>query len=250
MMKKGIYFSFDLKKAATLFFTAVIAASTVFAMNYRSVSILTDNTQVIYPTIIIDAGHGGEDGGTSSSGGILEKDINLSIAKKVNDLLILLGYQTVMIREDDRLIYDDSCETQRQKKVSDIHNRMEIMKKYPEGIFLSIHQNHFSQSKYSGAQVFYSKNDPNSKIIAQSIQDQIRTKLQPENSRKIKTSGKEIYLLYNAVIPAVMVECGFLSNGGEALLLNDEEYQKKMSLAIVEGLIMYFQENNQERNEE
>ncbi|MGN0485646.1 MAG: N-acetylmuramoyl-L-alanine amidase [Acutalibacteraceae bacterium] len=219
-------------------------------MNYRSASILTDNAQVIYPTIIIDAGHGGEDGGASSSGGILEKDINLSIAKKVNDLLTLLGYHTVMIREDDRLIYDDSCETQRQKKVSDIHNRMEIMKKYPEGIFLSIHQNHFSQSKYTGAQVFYSKNDPQSKVIAQSIQDQIRAKLQPENSRKIKISGKEIYLLYNAVIPAVMVECGFLSNGGEALLLNDEEYQKKMSLAIAEGLIMYFQENNQERNEE
>ena len=127
----------------------------------------------------------------------------------------------------------------REKKVSDIRNRMNIMLKYPNSIFLSIHQNHFSQSKYHGAQVFYSKNDPQSKVIAEYIQNAIVEKLQNENTRKIKPSGTEIYLLYHAKSPAVMVECGFLSNGGEAQLLNDEQYQKKMAVAIVDGVIKY-----------
>ena len=106
-------------------------------------------------------------------------------------------------------------------------------------MILSIHQNHFSESKYYGAQVFYSKNNPESEIIAENIQKSIVALLQPENERRIKPSGTEIYLLYHATTPSVMVECGFLSNGGEAQLLNDENYQKKMSLAIADGIIKY-----------
>lgn len=191
------------------------------------------------PVIIIDAGHGGEDGGASSSQGILEKDINLSISMKVKSLLELLGFQTVTVRDDDSLIYDSSCKTMREKKVSDIHKRLDIMNSYPGCIFLSIHQNHFSQSKYTGAQVFYSKNTPESALLAECIQNSFAQNLQKENTRKIKPSGTEIYLLYHAKETAVMVECGFLSNSGEAELLNDNDYQTKTALTIVSGLTQY-----------
>ena len=191
------------------------------------------------PVIVIDAGHGGEDGGASSSSGILEKDINLSISMKVKSLLDVMGFKTVCVRNDDRLIYDSSCKTMREKKVSDIHKRLDIMNAHPGCIFLSIHQNHFTQSKYTGAQVFYSKNTPESAILAEYIQKSLKKNLQPENTRKIKPSGTEIYLLYHAKETAVMVECGFLSNGGEAELLNENEYQTKTALAIVSGLTEY-----------
>ena len=113
------------------------------------------------------------------------------------------------------------------------------MESYPDAIFLSIHQNYYAESKYYGAQVFYSQNNDASKAIAESIQTTIRELLQNDNCRQIKPSGTDVYLLYNTKSPAVMVECGFMSNPGEALLLNDSEYQKKISLAIVAGLEKY-----------
>ena len=210
----------------------------VLSVNFASVN--TVSTIIDYSKIIIvDAGHGGEDGGTQSSTGVLEKDINLDISIKTGNILKLMGYTVVYTRTDDTLHYDSSAEKQRQKKVSDIHYRMNIMKNYPESVFLSIHQNYFAESKYYGAQVFYSKNNEKSKEIAEIIQTNIREILQPENERQIKPSGTDIYLLYHTESPAVMVECGFLSNPGEALLLNDAKYQKKISLAIAAGLEEY-----------
>ena len=185
-------------------------------------------------TIIVDAGHGGEDGGTQSSAGVLEKDINLAISFKVGTILRLMGYTVVYTRSEDKLQYDADAIKQRQKKVSDIHYRMSIMDTYPDAVFLSIHQNYYTESKYYGAQVFYS-----SKAIAESIQTTIRELLQNDNARQIKPCGTDVYLLYNTKSPAVMVECGFMSNPGEALLLSDSEYQKKLSLAIVAGLEKY-----------
>lgn len=195
--------------------------------------------QSLVPVIIIDPGHGGEDGGAQSASGILEKNINLAVSLKLKALLETLGFDTIMTRTDDRLIYDSSCTVMREKKVSDIHNRMSLLEKYPNSIFLSIHQNHFEQSKYNGAQVFYSKNNSESEIIAEAIQQSIVEKLQKTNDRQIKPSGTEIYLLYHAKTPAVMVECGFLSNPGEALKLQDDNYQTQMSMAIADGLINY-----------
>ena len=186
--------------------------------------------------IIIDAGHGGEDGGTQSSAGVLEKDINLDISMKLGYLLKLMGYSVVYTRTEDKLQYGADAETQRQKKVSDIHYRMNIMELYPDALFLSIHQNFFTQSKYYGAQVFYSKNNPESKAIAEKLQTSIRNILQDDNDRQVKATGTDIYLLYHTKSPAVMVECGFLSNVGEALRLTDEEYQKKMAEAIYNGI--------------
>lgn len=239
-MKKTIYASVRLKSLATGALACITAAALVFGFDffYLKTNAQAQTTKQL-PLIIIDAGHGGEDGGASSSSGIIEKNINLSISLKLERLLKSLGFSTLMIRTDDRLIYDSSCKTIREKKVSDIHNRMKILQEHPQSIFLSIHQNHFSESKYSGAQVFYSKGCPQSEQIAECIQSSVRQSLQPNNDRKIKPSGTEIYLLHNAKTPAVMVECGFLSNGGEAQLLNDGEYQTKMAVAISSGLLAY-----------
>lgn len=218
-----------------------LAFFTVFAIvfMFNGKQAVSTNAKAEAPLIIIDAGHGGEDGGTQSSDGVLEKGINLSISKKIDEILKKRGYKTLMVRTEDKLIYDSDCKTQREKKVSDIHKRMEIMKSNTDSIFLSIHQNFFSESKYHGAQVFYSKKITESEKIADSIQHSIVEKLQPDNKREIKPSGTDIYLLYNAVVPAVMVECGFMSNPEEAEKLCDEDYQTQMSDAIVDGLVEY-----------
>ena len=237
-MKKGLFISFKLKSFLSLTLVFIIVFFFVLSVNMASVT-TTSLTVETGQVVIVDAGHGGEDGGTQSSAGVLEKEINLDISQKLGNLLKLMGYTVVYTRTDDTLHYGSDAVKQRQKKVSDIHYRMNIMQAYPESVFLSIHQNHFSESKYYGAQVFYSKNNPISKTIAESIQLNIRELTQPENDRQIKPSGTDIYLLYNAKTPAVMVECGFLSNAGEALRLSDSEYQKKLSLAIAAGLEEY-----------
>lgn len=191
--------------------------------------------------IILDAGHGGMDGGTSAADGTREKDINLSIAQKLNSMFIASGYKTVMLRNDDALIGDNSLSTIRARKVSDIRKRLEIAESYPDSMLISIHQNYYSVPKYSGAQVFYSTNSPESKILAQSVQQSVVEELQPDNSRKIKPVGSNIYLLYNCSIPAIMVECGFLSNINEAEKLKTDSYQTQMALSIMQGITDYLE---------
>lgn len=188
-------------------------------------------------TVIIDAGHGGIDGGTSASDGTVEKNLNLQISVKINEILSSFGIKTVMTRTDDEDLSDDNASTIRQKKVSDIKNRLSIINETEDAVFVSIHQNHFTREKYSGAQVFYSKNDPLSQVLAEKIRFQLITVLQPDNTREIKQSGSEIYLLHHAKVPAVMVECGFLSNYNETQLLKNEEYQQKLAFTIAMGII-------------
>lgn len=238
-MKTKIYCVFNVKNFIFLFLISMLTVVVVFSMNIYSVSVVNENVSVQERYVIIDAGHGGEDGGTQSTDGVLEKDINLSISLKIDEILKSLGIRTVLIRDGDYMIYDDGSSTIRQKKVSDIHNRKKFMNEYKNSIFLSVHQNYFTESKYSGAQVFYSKNDDLSPLIAQSIQDSIKNNLQPENDRKIKSCGTEIYLLYHATVPTVMVECGFLSNERETEKLITDEYQKKIAFSIVEGILSY-----------
>ena len=237
-MKRKLFLTLNLSQFITLSLVFILTFSLVLSFNFavqQTSADVSDSEKII----IIDAGHGGEDGGTQSSAGVLEKDINLDISMKLGSLLKLMGYSVVYTRTEDKLQYGADAETQRQKKVSDIHYRMNIMELYPDALFLSIHQNFFTQSKYYGAQVFYSKNNPESKVIAEKLQTSIRNILQDDNDRKVKATGTDIYLLYHTKSPAVMVECGFLSNAGEALRLTDEEYQKKMCLSIVAGLEEY-----------
>lgn len=190
-------------------------------------------------TVIIDAGHGGIDGGTQSADGVLEKDINLKIALKLRDILESFGIKTVMTRETDVSIHSEGVEGIRNQKVSDINNRYNIIESTPDALFVSIHQNYFTQEKYSGAQVFYSGNNPESEKLALAIRSSIILNQQKDNTREIKKSGSEIYLLKKATVPAIMLECGFLSNAKEAKLLQSEEYQYQIAFFTALGIIDY-----------
>ena len=191
------------------------------------------------PTIIIDAGHGGEDGGAIGTDGTNEKNINLEIALKLNEILTVMGYKTHMVRTNDISIHNQDADTIRERKASDLRNRVAIMDKYENCLYISIHQNKYEDSSIWGAQTFYSPNIEKSKTLAQFIQNSIATELQPDNKRQIKKSGTSIYVLYNATKPAVMVECGFISNHKELSQLKSKEYQSKMAFSIMSGIINY-----------
>lgn len=191
------------------------------------------------PVIVLDAGHGGVDGGTSSASGLIEKDINLSIVLKLCDLLRSAHFDVILTRSADISIHDDTAKTIKEMKVSDLHNRLKIMQSYENCIFLSVHQNYFENSRYSGAQFFYSANDPTSKLLATKLQETVRSTIQPDNTREIKACGKEIFLMANATSTAVLAECGFLSNQNEAQLLGTDEYQTKIAFALFCGILKY-----------
>lgn len=194
-------------------------------------------------TVILDPGHGGVDGGAVAyDKQTAEKDINLAVSLKLRDLLTVGGYNVIMTREDDRLIFDEGIKTIKKQKTSDIKNRLKMINEHPEALFISIHQNKFTQAKYQGAQVFYGRQNPDSAVLAQAMQDAFRTMLQPENNRETKRTGKEIYLLYHSEVPSVMVECGFLSNPEECEKLKTEEYQSAVAFTIYAGLSHYLEQ--------
>lgn len=186
--------------------------------------------------IIIDAGHGGEDSGAVGVNGSLEKDIAMSLAFEIGTLLEERGYAVVYTRTSDNLLYKPEENIKGIRKISDLKNRCEVAKNYPESVFISIHMNSFSQEKYSGLQVYYSENNELSREIAESIQRKVREDLQPVNNRVIK-KGKDMYLMENIDNPAVLIECGFLSNREECEKLSKKEYQKQLSFSIVCGII-------------
>ena len=192
------------------------------------------------PTIVIDAGHGGEDGGAEGKSKLLEKEINLNISKQLQNLLQASGFRVVMTRTEDVSIGDPSLGTIKERKVSDLHNRLKIIEAQGDCIFISIHQNHFSDGRYSGAQMFYSLNNEKSKELAECIKSRVVSLLQPENKRECKPATSSIYLLWQTEVPAVLVECGFLSNDSEAQKLNDPDYQKQMAFSIYSGFMDYY----------
>lgn len=192
-------------------------------------------------TIIIDAGHGSPDGGAVGQSGVLEKDLNLAVAKALQKFLEAGGTEIILTRSDDEGIYDISGSI-KNKKVSDIKNREKLMKESGADAFISIHMNKFPQSQYSGPQVFYSTNDTDSKLLAECVQHNLIAVLSPVSEREIKEAYDSIYLLKNATVPAVLVECGFLSNAAEEKKLLDENYQKQIAWAIYCGIIQYFDE--------
>lgn len=190
--------------------------------------------------ILIDAGHGGPDGGASTVDGTLEKDINLAIATHLRDVLTVFGVPVDMTRESDVSIHDEGCTTIREKKVSDMHNRLQ---RYDQAaLTVSIHQNHFSVAKYHGTQVFYSSVHPQSNGFAKAVYARIISLLQPNNTRQIKQTTKDMFLFANTRKPAILVECGFLSNPKESELLKTTSYQQQMALAIAVGVLDGFEE--------
>lgn len=190
------------------------------------------------PVIIIDAGHGGEDGGAVASDGTVEKDINLKIALQTAKFLKIYGFEVIMTRESDVSTSNGDKFIKRE----DLENRLKLMKENKNAVFVSIHLNKFTTSAARGSQVFYSKYG-DSKRLGDLIQKSIIDNLQPENKRVNKQATSSTYLLHNAVVPAVLVECGFLSNESELLRLKDGEYQKKLAFSITGGILEYFKES-------
>lgn len=189
--------------------------------------------------VLIDPGHGGEDGGAVGVDGVIEKGLNLAIANYLREYYEVSGFEVVMTRDDDFSLGDTSLSTPSERTVSDIRARLEYYNRSDVDFVVSIHQNKYTESKYSGAQIFYSPNDEGSERFAECIRKSVVGFLQPENTRELKKAGSNIYLLNNCAKPSVLVECGFLSNYDEAAKLNDEEYQKQMAFAIYCGTLEY-----------
>lgn len=184
-------------------------------------------------TIVIDAGHGGEDGGAVSCTGVRESEINLQIARRLNDLLHLLGHHTKMIRTADISVYT-SGQNLAQKKVSDLKERVRMVAETENAVLVSIHQNTFSDPKYSGAQVFYAPAGEG-KGLAEKLQQIFCETLNSGSKRECKEASG-IYLMEHIDCTGVLVECGFLSNPSEEAQLRSDGYQKKLSAVIASAV--------------
>lgn len=232
-MKKSIFFCISILILSVSFLC--LMSNAYITVNNNAI----DKEYKNVPVIILDPGHGDFDGGTVGEGNILEKDINLQISKKIYDILTVFGFKIEMTREDDSSTCDDNLKTIRKKKVSDLKNRLKMANKYENSIFISIHQNNFSNCKYYGSQVFYSTNNPNSKILAEHIKEAITKLIQPNNEREIKPAGSNIFILKNAKNPAIIVECGFMSNQNELNRLCSDYYQNQIAFSICSGIANY-----------
>ena len=190
-------------------------------------------------TVVIDAGHGGEDGGAIASDGTCEKDLNLEISKTLCSLFELNGTPVKMTRTEDTLLYDyygDLDNYKGQKKIYDLKNRLKIAEELENSIYVGIHMNKFPVEKYSGMQIYYSKNNEKSVSIASSVKDANNLYLQKDNKRQIKAADSSIYVLNNITVPAVLIECGFISNQRELELLKSSDYQCKIALTLFSSI--------------
>lgn len=214
---------------------AVLSTAVTMGYKYITVSASYKNRN----TVILDAGHGGFDGGAVASDGTVEKEINLKITLAAAKFLRQSGFNVILTREND--VSTDDVETEKisTRKKSDLKNRLNLMKDYKDAVFVSIHLNKFTTSAANGSQVFYSRSEE-SKRLGDCIQKSIVAKLQPENTRVNKLATSSTYLLYNATVPSVLVECGFLSNKAELEKLKDKDYQNKMAFSIYCGILEYF----------
>jgi N-acetylmuramoyl-L-alanine amidase len=191
-------------------------------------------------TVIIDAGHGGEDPGkVSSYSGLKEKDLNLSIAFKLKELLEKDQYSVIMTREEDKLVYSEGTTDIYYKRLQDLTRRKEIMDNSGAQIVVSIHANSFTQSQYYGAQTFYPADSPESKKLAECIQKSLRENVDPSNKREPELK-QPIVIIKNLKTPTTIVECGFLSNAAEEEKLRTDEYRAKIAEAIKKGIDNYF----------
>ena len=190
-------------------------------------------------TIVLDAGHGLPDQGAESVEGITEASINLKITKKVQSLLEQSGCNVVLTRSDENGIYDLNSNTIREKKVSDIKNRVKIGNESSADAFVSIHLNKIPQSQYYGWQTFFKANNKESEELAKSVQEELNSSIQKENKREaLKITGK--YIIEHVEVPITIIECGFLSNQEEKQLLQQDEYQDRLAWGIYNGIMDYF----------
>lgn len=228
---------FSILSMVPVYLVITIVILLVTVIGTETVTVMAESTSVTdRRVIIIDAGHGDPDGGAVSCTGVHESFINLQISRRLNDLLHFLGYDTIMTRETDASIYTKGSSIA-QKKLSDLNERIRIVNDAEKAILLSIHQNHYTDSRYYGAQMFWA-DTAGSQQLAEILQKSFVTHLNPDSHRAAKkTQG--IYLMEHVRHPAVLVECGFISNPGEEAMLRSDVYQMKVCCVIACGLMEF-----------
>ena len=235
---------FIINKKRLIFIELSLIFSILFASLYaENNTILTTSTPVTGHSIVLDAGHGLPDGGAENNTGLTEEKINLDIVLKLQKLLEASNCTIILTRSDENGIYSTDAKTLREKKVSDLKNRVNIANNLEADIFVSIHLNKIAQRHYFGWQTFYKKNSEEGKNLSLSIQENLNSSIQIENKRQPQTiTGK--YIIDNVKIPTVIVECGFLSNPTEAKLLEQDSYQEKIAWGIYTGIMDFFSINS------
>ena len=192
--------------------------------------------------IVLDAGHGGEDGGAVSRDGVAESSVNLAITRKLRDVFLFLGRDTVLTREGEEAIYSPDCVTLREKKVSDLKNRVALINQQSGAVLISIHQNSMpDHPSVHGAQVFYNAVSPGGEL-GMTVQGALNGAVNAGNEKNARAIDSTIYLMKNVRCPAILIECGFLSNPAETQLLLTDEYQVKLAACIAAGLLQYHTE--------
>ena len=225
----------------TIYILLGVILAMIFALIFinRVNDVVGTTVPINNKVIVIDPGHGGVDPGALSNTGILEKDISLNISKKLRRLLEQTGSIVILTREEDVGLYTEKSKTYNEKKNEDLRNRRIMVNKIKPDLFLTIHLNSFSQSRYYGAQTFYQRGSDEGKKLSKFIQEELRRVLNNNNNR-VELARDSVYLLREIDSTAILIECGFLSNPREAELLNQPQYQEKIAWAIYTGIIRYY----------
>lgn len=205
----------------------------IVSPNEESVNNASEEKKTV---IVLDPGHGGSDGGAVGIGGICEKDLNLDLAKKLAEKLTAEGFTVLLTRQTDTLL---TYEGANSAKNGDLRARLKIAEESDDCLFISIHMNKFSDSSVKGITLYHSPNHPESLKLAEAIMAKVKEELQPENKRPIKAADSSLYILHRITKPAVLVECGFLSNSYEAALLADEGYRDRLAGLLCDAVATY-----------
>lgn len=214
------------------------ALAALYVLAHGEQTVFSSKELPVSPVVVIDAGHGGEDGGAVAADGTAESGINLAIAQDLNEMLRFLGCETRMTRTEDAAIYSAGAQTLREKKASDLKNRVALVNGTRDSVLLSIHQNSLPSSRrVHGAQAFYARTE-GSVPLAQAIQASLNTAVNPGNEKTEKAIDPGVYLMKHVNCPAVLVECGFLSNAEETSRLLQADYQRMLAVTITAGFLM------------
>lgn len=227
---------------ATVLFFAFFVCTSLFAVVSANSYATLPTASLVDATVILDAGHGGEDGGAVGVNGVFEKDLNLEMSKTMAAILRSMGVRVIETRTEDKLLYTEEENIKGYRKVYDLRNRLKIAEENENAIFVSLHMNRFADPQYSGLQIYYSENHAESRLLADRLQKSVKEHLSPENRRSTKPAGESIYLLNRAENIALLVECGFLSNPAECEKLCTEDYRKQLSFVLVCDIINYIEE--------
>ena len=234
-----MYLSFRLRDALPLMAAIMLIIASFMLPPYgdgagEGVAAFSEGGSVL----IIDPGHGGADGGASAADGTLESDINLAVALRLRALAGLYGVETLMTRESEDIDYPEGADTLAEMKRADQRARLELINSTPGAVLISIHQNYYPDPRPSGSQVFYAPSE-GSEALAGIAHGLIADKLCPDNRRVAAPAEERIYLMREAECPAILVECGFISNAEELAKLTSGEYQTKLAASLLSAYLQY-----------